>query len=316
MDVTSYLLGKKSGGGSKPPVLQDKEITINENGTTNITADTGYDGLSEVEVTTNVSSSIDDYFKSSFDCYGNYKNTGEWVYFIKKVPMPVTVIGFNISALFMNFPIKQNIKLNASNYLISSMQQTFSDCKATSIDISGIVSTGITNFYATFSGCTNLTDIEFGNFTANIASANQMFRDCETITELNLLNFDTTNTTTMAQMFYNCKNLITINCNFDFSSCKSIRDMFSMCNNLKNIGTLKNIGKAYPTTASSQQDYKLNLSYATKLTHDSLMNVINGLYDIASAGISSQQLVLGPTNLAKLTEEEIAIATNKGWAVS
>ena len=183
MDLESYMFGKKSGGGSKPPVLQDKEVTINENGTTNITADEGYDGLSEVEVTTNVSSSIDDYFESSFDCSGNYKNTGEWIYFIKKVPTPVTVTGMSISALFMNFPIKQNIKLNASNYSISSMQQTFSNCKATSIDISGIVSTGITNFYSTFYGCTELTDIEFGNFTANIASANQMFRDCTTITE-------------------------------------------------------------------------------------------------------------------------------------
>lgn len=53
MDILSYTLGKKAGGGSAP-VLQDKEVTITENGETEITADSGYDGLSSVEVTTNV----------------------------------------------------------------------------------------------------------------------------------------------------------------------------------------------------------------------------------------------------------------------
>lgn len=46
------------------------------------------------------------------------------------------------------------------------------------------------------------------------------------------------------------------------------------------------------------------------------MNLINNLYDIASKGCKTQQLKLGATNLAKLSEEEIAIATNKGWSVS
>jgi hypothetical protein len=46
------------------------------------------------------------------------------------------------------------------------------------------------------------------------------------------------------------------------------------------------------------------------------MNVINNLYDIASAGIKTQRLVLGADNMAKLTADEIAIATNKGWTVS
>lgn len=54
MDTISYLLGKKAGGGSTPQ-LQDKSITITENGTQNVTADSGYDGLNSVEVTTNVS---------------------------------------------------------------------------------------------------------------------------------------------------------------------------------------------------------------------------------------------------------------------
>ena len=32
--------------------------------------------------------------------------------------------------------------------------------------------------------------------------------------------------------------------------------------------------------------------------------------------LHAQNLVIGETNIAKLTEDEIAIATNKGWTVS
>jgi hypothetical protein len=55
MDITSFLIGKEVGGGSAPtPTYQDKEITILQNGEQTITADSGYDALSSVEITTNV----------------------------------------------------------------------------------------------------------------------------------------------------------------------------------------------------------------------------------------------------------------------
>lgn len=41
----------------------------------------------------------------------------------------------------------------------------------------------------------------------------------------------------------------------------------------------------------------------------------DNLYDIKSKGVKPQTLQLGDTNKAKLTAEEIAIATNKGWNV-
>lgn len=53
MDVFSYLLGKQQGGGS--PNLEEKEVTITTNTVTTIEPSAGYDGLSSVEVTTNVS---------------------------------------------------------------------------------------------------------------------------------------------------------------------------------------------------------------------------------------------------------------------
>lgn len=56
IDVNDYGLQSMiaSGGGGEVN-LQSKDITINQNGTTTVTADTGYDGLSDVDVTVNVS---------------------------------------------------------------------------------------------------------------------------------------------------------------------------------------------------------------------------------------------------------------------
>ena len=45
------------------------------------------------------------------------------------------------------------------------------------------------------------------------------------------------------------------------------------------------------------------------------MNVINGLYDRASAGLSVITLKLHANHLAMLSEDDIAIATNKGWTI-
>ena len=51
-------------------------------------------------------------------------------------------------------------------------------------------------------------------------------------------------------------------------------------------------------------------------TVESLMNVINNLYDLAANGLSGKTLKFGTTNLNKLTADQIAVATNKGWTLT
>ena len=129
-------------------------------------------------------------------------------------------------------------------------------------------------------------------------------------------DFNTSNVTNMYSMFQYCSNLVTVP-KLNASKVVVISNMFGNCSNLTNLGGLENLGQAYDTTKSANySSYKLDLSYSKNLTHDSLMNVINNLYDIKSKGCNPQSLVLGSTNLAKLTSEEVAIATEKGWNVS
>lgn len=78
---------------------------------------------------------------------------------------------------------------------------------------------------------------------------------------------------------------------------------FSSCADLENItleGTMAN---------------NISLSSSSKLTHDSLMSVINALYNF-SGTTETRTCTFGSTNLAKLTEAEKAIATQKGWTLS
>lgn len=158
-----------------------------------------------------------------------------------------------------------------------------------------------------------LTDIPLFNTSAG-NYFDYMFYFCSYLAELK--QYDTSNGQYFEQMCRSCSRLETID-ELDFSKAVRLTQMFSGCTKLTNLGGFKNLGKAYSTSSSANySQHTLDLSSCPSLTHDSLMNVINNLYDIASKGCRTQALKLGSTNLAKLTEEEIAIATNKGWTVS
>ena len=68
------------------------------------------------------------------------------------------------------------------------------------------------------------------------------------------------------------------------------------------------------TDITGNPNFKVSLdfSYCENLTYDSLMVVINGLQTVTE----TQTLTLGSTNLAKLTDEEKQIATDKGWTLA
>lgn len=59
-----------------------------------------------------------------------------------------------------------------------------------------------------------------------------------------------------------------------------------------------------------------NVSWSPKLTHESLMSIINALADKQLEGGTTWEVTLGEENLAKLTDDEKEIAYNKGWVIS
>ena len=224
-------------------------------------------------------------------------------------------------------------QLDTSN--VTNMYGMFSYCSSLPT-IPLLDTSNVTDMSNMFDGCSNLQTIPQLN-TNNVTNMQYMFHFCKSLTTIPLL--DTSNVTYMSNMFGSCFKLTTVpqldtnkvtNMSDMFNFCKSlttipqldaskvtnVNGIFVSCKSLTTLGGFTNLGQAYDTTKSANYTYyKLDLSYSTNLTHDSLMNVITNLYNIASIGVKPQQLKLGSTNLAKLTEEEIAIATSKGWNV-
>ena len=157
----------------------------------------------------------------------------------------------------------------------------------------------------------------------NTASATTFQSICYQCRELlTFPQLDTKNVTRFDSAWYQCTKLLSLP-ELDFSSAVQVGYMLYRCSGLTTLGGFKNLGKAFTNQTSNYSDYTLDLSASTKLTHDSLMNVINNLYDlnltydVANGGtLYTQQLVLGSTNISKLSASELEVCTQKGWVVS
>ena len=183
------------------------------------------------------------------------------------------------------------------------------------VDLNEYMGTEIRNGTTSYSGAARLIKKTPENLTiASGTNGSFMFANMYGLIEISY--FDTGAIQNFSFGIYYCSSLITIAL-LNFQSVNNLSNCFLGCSKMTNLGGFKDLGKGYTTSADENNfSYTLNLSYSTLLTHDSLMNVINNLYDIKSKGCKTQKLVLGSTNIAKLTAEEIAIATNKGWTVS
>lgn len=165
----------------------------------------------------------------------------------------------------------------------------------------------VTDMGAMFHSCPSLKTIPMLD-TSNVIDMSGMFANCSSLETIPML--DTSNVKDMSWMFTDCSSLKTVPM-LDTSNVTTVKNILSGCPSLTNLGGFRNLGKSFPTTGVI---YTLYLS-SPLLTHESLMNVINNLYDIKSIGIKTQTIDMGETNKAKLTAEEIAIATNKGWNI-
>ena len=255
---------------------------------------------------------------------------------LSSVPALDTSNVTNMNQMFNNCNSLSSVPaLDTSN--VTEMTGMFSECKKLS-SVPALNTSNVTNMGLMFAGCESLTTVPLLN-TSNVTEMGGMFSGCHSLVEIPTL--DTSKGKFLAAMFAGCSSLKQIPL-LNTKSCTNISGMFEGCTSLETVpildasnvgdiskifkdcpslvmlGGLKNLGMDYSSAYyihANKREYTLDLSYSPLLTHDSLMNVINNLYDIKSKGVKTQTLQLGDTNKAKLTVEEIAIATNKGWNV-
>ena len=203
------------------------------------------------------------------------------------------------------------------------MSDMFSYCQQlTNINISSFNTSNVLNVSRMFNGCSKLLDLNLSNFdTSKVTNMSGMFGYCRVLDTIDLSNFDTSKVTDMSNMFQYCYNLTTILGIISADNVKDLNVMFDSCNSLTNFSGLLNLGQAYDVSKSANYyAYKVNLSKSTALTEQSLINVLTNLYDIATKGCNTQQVILGSTNLAKLVSEEgqqaLQTAQQFGWNIS
>lgn len=149
--------------------------------------------------------------------------------------------------------------------------------------------------FAKYKG-SSVDDLISFNDTANVANMGYMFYQCANLTSINRL--DTSKVTDMTFMFYECRRLTSIP-QFDASNVTNTNYMLSDCISLTSIGM-------YGFTRS------IDIS-GTALQHDALVAFLN---QAGTAYNSSQKITMGTAKLALLSDEEKAIATNKGWTLA
>lgn len=202
-----------------------------------------------------------------------------------------------------------------------------------------------TNFSSMFSGCTGLTG-EIGLDTSNGTNFSYMFSGCTNLQKITRL--DTSKAVTLAQLFANTvalesvplidtANCISLNSAFnqnqgnlieitltDTSKCENWNNAFRKASHLVSIKSTLTIndgtflsGMFYGCYALKNVTFDYidirNNSFSVQyspLSKESLASLVNALSD--NSGLNKTYTVtLGSNNLAKLTDEQLAIARNK-----
>lgn len=155
--------------------------------------------------------------------------------------------------------------------------------------------------------------------------AEYLFTNLEVVDYSFTSNLDLSKCKVLDRLFYSNYNVTTIP-EYDVSAVCSGSNyglfyIFYNCSKLANFGGFKNLGKGFLTDEDANSSRcKLDLSGCTQLTEQSIINVLTKLYDINAKGCNTQSVVLGNTNMNKLTSSEgqtaLESAINKGWTVS
>lgn len=227
------------------------------------------------------------------------------------------------------------ININVSNWdtsNITSLRFTFaSNPNLERVDFAEWDVSHVTDFYALFDDSKKVQTIDVSKWnTSSARNMGWMFSKIDG-KNLNVSNFDTSKVTSMQAMFTGVKHLTRLDIsNFDTSNVLDFGRVFSYlyadceelnisglditrCTSMKeafiqsNIKVIRSDGLKLPNIDMSN----IGLDYSTKLTVDSIVGLLNALPQ-SDKGYSFQ---IGATNIAKLSDEQKAIATDKGWTL-
>ena len=301
---------------SREPVLESLSIT--DNGT--YTPSAGKDGFDSVDV--NVPKEHHNVTSKSITANGVYNSTGDEVW--NEVSVNVPQKTFNKASVTKEYTSNGQYSIatpdgydgisdvNLTVNVASSGGGTadYSDMQfkggLTELDSAKYNSIQWTDLSYMFSNCSLLTSLDVSHFnTSNVTNMYGMFNRCSSLNSLDVSHFDTSNVTDMALMFYGCNKLTSLDLSgWNLSNVTYMINMFYRCMSLE---TIKCDGLQLPD---------INMLYisfdsCSKLTVDSIVGLLNAL----PQSTHNYSFQIGQTNIDKLSDDQKAIATNKGWTL-
>lgn len=243
-------------------------------------------------------------------------------------------------------------KLDTSH--VTSLKKMFYNCKALqSIDLSKLDTSQVRDIYFMFYGCSSLTEIDLSALDlSNVRNDATIFRECSKLERVNLSGLNLSKVSEF--LFYGCSALTDINFDgTDLSGLKRVADMFSGCSSLRTVDFRTGHASPKPNYAPQMfykctslervvltgldfkdaNRYVYSMFYGctsltdivgpiynipgdlsvsgSPLTNDSAMVLINGLIETSEA----KSFTFSAATYDTLTDEQIAVATAKGWTL-
>ena len=326
---------------------QTKAVTIRENGVTEVTPDAGH-VLTGVTVDTAVPGKPEQVKEVSITENGTTQITPDEGKVLSGVSVSVDVAGGPgiVTIPPVSFPIRNNILEKATDIDLGSIEWASENIRELSnlfyrmVDLKAIkwgnlpnhLSENIAASYM-FAQCESLETIDLSVLNVRyISDADNMFFGCKKIKNI-VWNNIKVRASSLYNMFYGCSSLETLYASFldsEYEGVTNIGYMFNQCYALKTVD-LSNLKTARITSMSSafgSCSKLINIVFedgcfpntalkdlaftSSPLSHDCAVDIFNKL----APRTNSPSIKLSGTTKGYLTENEIAIATGKGWVVS
>lgn len=239
----------------------------------------------------------------------------------------------NLRELFYNND--KLVSVDVSNWdtsNITSLRTLFGTCPSlVSVNVSNWDTSNVTTFYAMLDACVSLKTFDTSKWDTSSATNMAWMFNGVGLEELDVSNFNTSKVANMYAMFSGVKAMVKLDVsNFDTSNVLDAGRMFSYWNNEcqeLNISGLNLSNATSMNLTFFRTSFKvirceglklpnidmknIGLDNSKELTVDSIVGLLNALPQ-SDKGYSFQ---IGSDNIAKLSDEQKAIATDKGWTL-
>jgi len=233
MDLTSYVIGKKAGGGT-PTILEEKDVTVTTNGESEITPSTGYNGIRKVNLTTSVQPNLEsksitiDTNTTTTITPTQGKDGLSSVEVTTAIPQPSGTIsitqngtGIDVSS-YASADVSVPSNEPYSPRTIKIWADIYNPCPYTDIvsETSNFDASNLLNLYATFQNLSKVTLINLTNWrNLNLGNTANAFLGCSKVTTILMPNLSVTSSGAINNMFANCSQLSKIDArSFMFST--------------------------------------------------------------------------------------------------